>query len=308
MAERELKIRNQITDVFLRVPDDNMYFEVLNIVLQTMDSKYGVFGYIDEKGALIVPSMTRHIWDKCQVPDKTIVFPRDSWGHSTWPEAIRRRETIFSNKPSMNTPQGHISIRRHISLPIIHRGEAIGLIQVANKESDYTKEDVQLLERIGETIAPVLQARLQRDRNAKGRALAEEQVKLQQDVMKFSTPLVELWEGIILLPMVGILDSGRAKQLTESVLRHISQVNVKVVIMDVSGIAAIDTKTANHILRTVQAVRLMGSDMIITGIRPDVALTLAMLGIELSNIVTRGTLREGLEYAFSKLGLKLSVS
>jgi rsbT co-antagonist protein RsbR len=126
-------------------------------------------------------------------------------------------------------------------------------------------------------------------------------------IRKLSTPLVETWEGIVMLPMVGVLDSSRAKQLTESILKCIARGKVRVVIMDVSGIAAIDTKTANHILRTVQAVRLMGSDMIITGIRPDVAVTLATLGIDLSNVVTRGTLREGLEFAFARLGLKVSV-
>jgi rsbT co-antagonist protein RsbR len=136
-----------------------------------------------------------------------------------------------------------------------------------------------------------------------------EKALLERDeaIRRLSTPLVETWEGIVMLPLVGILDSTRARQLTESVLGHIAKAKVKVVVMDVSGIAAIDTKTANHILRTVQAVRLMGSDMIITGIRPDVAVTLATLGIDLSNVVTRGTLREGLEYAFAKLGLRVSV-
>jgi rsbT co-antagonist protein RsbR len=136
-----------------------------------------------------------------------------------------------------------------------------------------------------------------------------EKALLERDeaIGRLSTPLVETWEGIVMLPMVGVLDSARAKRLTESVLTHIARSKVKVVVMDVSGILAMDTKTANHILRTVQAVRLMGSDMIITGIRPDVAVTIATLGIDLSNVVTRSTLREGLEFAFVKLGLKVSV-
>jgi rsbT co-antagonist protein RsbR len=123
---------------------------------------------------------------------------------------------------------------------------------------------------------------------------------------RLSTPLAEVAEGIVLLPVVGVLDSSRAKQLTESVLGHLARGKTDVVVLDVSGISAIDTRTSSYILRTVQAVRLMGSEMILTGIRPDVSTTLVTLDIDLKGVVTRSTLREGLEYAFEKLGLKLT--
>jgi rsbT co-antagonist protein RsbR len=136
---------------------------------------------------------------------------------------------------------------------------------------------------------------------------AEKALKERDEtIVKLSTPLIELWEGIMLVPLVGILDSARVKQLNELVLRHVAGGKTEVIVMDISGIAAIDTKTANYILRTIQAVRLMGSDIIITGIRPDVAVTLVTLGVELSGIVTRATLREGLEYAFERLRLRLT--
>jgi rsbT co-antagonist protein RsbR len=137
--------------------------------------------------------------------------------------------------------------------------------------------------------------------------LSELQALRERDEMirKLSTPLVQVAEGVVLLPVVGILDSARAKQLTESVLGEVGLGRADVIVMDISGIAAIDTKTANHLLRTIQAVRLMGSDMIITGLRPDVAVTLVTLGIDLSGIVTRSTLMGGLEYAYAGLGFKL---
>ena len=126
-------------------------------------------------------------------------------------------------------------------------------------------------------------------------------------IRRISTPVIDVWEGIVMLPVVGILDSARAKQLTEAVLERISEQKTElVVILSIGGIAAIDTKTANHILRTVHAIKLMGSEMIITGIRPDVATTLVSLGIDLTGIVTRSTMREGLEYAFDKLGVKMT--
>ena len=176
-SERQLSFRNRIADIFLTVQDDEMYGEVLPVLLDAMQSAYGVFGYIDEDGASVVPSMTRHIWDKCQVDQKTFTFPRETWGDGTWPTAIREKRTISLNEPSTNTPEGHIAIRRHISLPIIHRDEVIGLIQVANKQTDYSEEDVQLLEALGQAIAPVLFARLQRDRHETRRRRAEDEVR-----------------------------------------------------------------------------------------------------------------------------------
>lgn len=134
----------------------------------------------------------------------------------------------------------------------------------------------------------------------------ESVIKQQQEAVKLSTPLVGAWEGIVMVPLIGIFDSARAKQFTESVLEHIGKSKTEVIVIDISGIAAIDTKAASHILRTIQAIKLMGSDTVITGIRPDVATTLITLGIDLSSIATRSTLREGLEYAYDKLGLKVT--
>ena len=176
-SRRELLIQNQIANIFLTIPDEEMYDEVLSVVLEVMESEYGVFGYIDEQGDLVVPSMTRHIWDKCQVADKRFVFSRETWGDSTWPQAIREKKTIVSNEPSTNVPEGHIAIRRHISMPVIYQGEAVGLFQVANKETDYDEGTVRLLETIANYVAPVLNARLQRDRSDKVRKRAEEELK-----------------------------------------------------------------------------------------------------------------------------------
>jgi PAS domain S-box-containing protein len=178
-AEEEIVIRNKIANIFLTsTTDEEMYNEVLSVVLEVMESKYGVVGYIDEDGALVVPSMSRHIWDKCRVPDKTFIFERDKWGHSSWPRAIREKKSNYTNEPSNLTPEGHIPVIRHISMPIIFQEEVIGLLQVANKGTDYTEKDIRLLELLGNTIiAPILNARLQRDRQEKARKRAEEEIR-----------------------------------------------------------------------------------------------------------------------------------
>jgi PAS domain S-box-containing protein len=186
---RELTVRNRIAQILLTTPGDDMYFEALQVVLDVMQSTYGVFGYIDEQGALVVPTMTRHVWDKCDIPDKTITFPRSTWGDSSWPTAIREKRVIVANEPSTEIPPGHVPILRHISFPIRFQDEVIGLLQVANKDSDYTKDDVALLATMADTIAPVLDARLARARREEALRDAWERLEEAQAVA-----LVGNWE------------------------------------------------------------------------------------------------------------------
>jgi signal transduction histidine kinase len=161
-AEEALVIQKRIGDAFLTMPSDEMYYEILKIILEVMESPFGVFGYIDKDGASVVPSMTRQVWDKCQVPQKSITFPRETWGDSSWPRAIREKKANYSNELSAKIPEGHVPIQRHISLPIVCLGKVIGLFQVANKETDYTEADVRSLETIAGYVAPILSTRLQR--------------------------------------------------------------------------------------------------------------------------------------------------
>jgi PAS domain S-box-containing protein len=177
ISERHLRVKNNLSEIFLLISDDKMYHEVLKIVLKEMESEFGVFGYIDEEGALVIPSMTTHIRDKCDVQEKKIVFPRDQWGCGSWPRAINEMKPNFTNEPSSLIPEGHIHFTKHISLPITYQGQVIGLFQVANKTTDYTEVDVKFLETIGAAVAPILNARLQRDLLGKKRNLAEKEIR-----------------------------------------------------------------------------------------------------------------------------------
>ena len=178
-AEATMAMRARIAAIFGTIADEEMFDDVLNVILEVIHSPFGVFGYIDKNGDFVVPTMTRQIWDKCQVPEKSIRYPPETWGDSSWPCALREKRTIHSNKPSTNTPDGHISIQRHISMPILFQGEAIGLFQVANKETDYTEADIRTLGELAGHVAPLLNARLQREqgqealRESEKRFLAE---------------------------------------------------------------------------------------------------------------------------------------
>jgi len=199
-SERELAIRNNIADIFLTIEDDEMYGEVLPIVLEAMESKYGIFGYIDEHGVLVIPSMTRDIGEQCQIPDKTIVYPPDTWS-GTWGRALMEKRSMASNG-GLHVPEGHIPVTKVLVVPISYGGETIGILEVANKLTEYDEKDRELLETIANCIAPVLKARIQRDRQKKERKQAVEKLKeysehLEEKVEESTRELKDAQEELI---------------------------------------------------------------------------------------------------------------
>jgi len=173
--DRELSIKNQIDYIFSTVLGDEMYEEVLGIVLKVTHSESGFFGYIDKDGALVLPSLTRDVWEQCRVPDKDIVFPREQWG-GIWGRALIERRALFSNAPG-RVPEGHIPVLRAVVAPIVADGDPIGVIGIANRPANYDGEDVKLMERLASHLAPALRARLQRDREEMQRKLAEQKLR-----------------------------------------------------------------------------------------------------------------------------------
>jgi PAS domain S-box-containing protein len=179
-SERELAIRNKTAEIFLTVPDEQMYSEVLHVILEAMESKHGVFGYIDENGAMVSPSMTADIWDQCKMVDKDYVFPRETWG-GIWGRAMMEKRTLFSNE-SFNVPKGHIPMLRALDVPILFQGQLIGNLMVGNKKTDYEKEDCELLEAIADKIAPILAARLEKDKWDKERKKTRDELEMRVEM------------------------------------------------------------------------------------------------------------------------------
>jgi len=135
-------------------------------------------------------------------------------------------------------------------------------------------------------------------RDATERREQQQRLRRQRDeIMELSTPVIQLWDKVLALPIIGTLDSARAARLTEGLLEKIAEHQAEVIILDVSGVPTIDTQVAQHLLRTVQAATLMGAASIMSGVRPETAQAIVHLGIDLGRLRTRNTLRDALQLA-----------
>ena len=124
----------------------------------------------------------------------------------------------------------------------------------------------------------------------------------QQELLELSTPVVKLWDGVLAVPMIGTLDSSRTQLVMEALLTRIVETGSELAIIDITGVPTVDTLVAQHLLKTVTAIRLMGADCIISGIRPQIAQTIVHLGIDLQGITTKATLADALQLAMKKAG------
>ena len=124
----------------------------------------------------------------------------------------------------------------------------------------------------------------------------------QEEMLELSTPVVKLWDGILGLPMIGTLDSARTQIVMESLLQKIVETGSALAIIDITGVPTVDTLTAQHLLKTVTAARLMGAECIISGIRPQIAQTIVHLGVDLGDVITKASLADALALALEKTG------
>ena len=133
---------------------------------------------------------------------------------------------------------------------------------------------------------------------------AREQVILreQQELLELSTPVVELWQSVLALPLIGTLDSARTQVVMESLLQKIVDTGALIAIIDITGVPTVDTLVAQHLLKTIAAARLMGADCIISGIRPQIAQTIVHLGVNLEDVITKATLADAFVVALKRTG------
>jgi len=209
------------------------------------------------------------------------------------------------------------SYARNLSERIIPRGvethEVLGIVLLLRDvlaRSLFAKyhEDFTKLNRILDAYEPA--ANRVANTVAVGFVQQRERVIRQQQeaIRELSTPVLQVRERLLILPIIGVIDPQRARQLTEQLLHAIRANRAKVVVIDVTGVAAVDSHVANHLVQTVEASRLLGAMVIVTGLSPEIAQTLVTIGVDLSGMATVGDLQGGIEEAERLLGYKVTPS
>jgi len=171
-SQRELALKTKFATIFLTLSEREIFAAVLDAVLEHTQSQEGIFGYLDEDGALVVPTWA---WEESQIPGETIRFPRGEWT-GIWGRVLSEKRSLYSNEQP-GAPAGRASVRRVLAAPILFQREVIGLFAVANRATDYSESDLETLERIARDMAPIFKARLQRDAEERARRRAEEEVR-----------------------------------------------------------------------------------------------------------------------------------
>ncbi len=180
-------------------------------------------------------------------------------------------------------------------------GKIIGLISVDDPEDQRrpTAETLLPLELFATQIA----AGLENLRNVeKQQEMIQRLRDQQQVVLELSTPVIQIWDQVLVLPLIGSVDSARAQQIMENILVKIGETGSRVIIIDITGVPVIDTLVASHLIKTVSAARLLGARTILTGINPEIAQTLVHLGVNLSDIGTKSNLARGIASALEFTG------
>jgi PAS domain S-box-containing protein len=188
----------------------------------------------------------------------------------------------------------------------VKRGERVSHFETTRVRKDGEVIDLSLnvspiRDASGQIIGASTTARDITEQKKMREALAER----AKEILDVSTPVLQVWEGVVVAPFIGTLDTQRAQQFMERLLDKIVQTNSAVALLDVTGVPAIDTRTAQHLIETITSVRLLGAQAILTGVRPAIAQTLAHLGINLADVVTRSSLAAGLRVALDILNLKI---
>lgn len=199
-------------------------------------------------------------------------------------------------------------IKSALFVPLQARGQVIGLVELVSRSyrRDFGQRERELALTLANQAAIAIEnarlyARVQEQLAELSKA-HEAQAQLLKTVREMSTPVLPVHDRILVLPLIGTVDSERARQFTERMLEEVQRQRARVVLVDITGVAMVDTATAQALIRAAHMVRLLGAEMVLVGTRPEVAQTLVLLGVELGGIVSKSTLQSGIEYALKRLG------
>lgn len=135
--------------------------------------------------------------------------------------------------------------------------------------------------------------------------LSETIARQRQTIRELETPVIQVWDGVLAVPIVGSIDTARAQEMNEALLNRIVETGSEIILLDITAVPVVDTAVARHLMETVSAARLLGAEVFIVGLSARTAMTLVQLGLDLSGITTRVSMAKGLALAFSRLGFQV---
>lgn len=275
----------------------------LAIAEELTESEFGFVCELNQRRRLDTVAISDPGWDECQIENSgQVIMAQDLPVRGIRGEVIKAgRSLIFNDPPAssvwIDPPEGHPTVTAFMGVPLEDGyGRTIGMIGLANKEDGYDEADREAAEALSVAIVQALERK----------RLQAKLAQQAEEILDLSTPTMLVWDGVLASPLIGTLDSQRTERLMEDLLNAVVETGSEFALIDITGVPAIDTVTAQHLIETISAIRLLGAEVILTGVRPSIAQTLVQLGIDLSHITTRSSLAAGLQVAFGAFGLQVA--
>lgn len=308
-AEEDARRKNAVLNAINRIFKEALTCETektlastcLSIAEELTGSKFGFLGEINHNGKFDTIALSDPGWDNCTMSksDSSLLLSNMEIG-GIWGKVIKENTSLIINDPSshpdsIGIPEGHPEITSFLGIPIRSAGKVTGMIALANKEGGYNQSDLDSIEKLSISINEVLKAKRVEKRIA----------RMAQEILEVSTPVIRIWEGIVIAPLIGMLDSQRTQGFMDRFLNSIVETNSSTALLDITGVPTIDTQTGQYLIEAITSARLLGTEVILTGVSPKIAQTLVHLGIDLAGFHTCSSLASGFKMALDIQQMKV---
>ena len=302
---REQRVLSAINRVFRErincQTEEELAATCLAVAQELTESRFGFIGELNTAGRFDTIAISNPGWDACRMPEsEATMLIKNMELRGIWSRAITEEASLIANDPAseparVGIPEGHPDLTAVLGVPLKHAGKTFGMIALGNKEGGYVDADREAIESLSVAIVEALRSKRVEDRLA----------IQSREILEISTPVMQIWEGVVVAPLIGMLDSERTQRFMERLLEGIVRAGSPVALVDITGVPTIDTQTAQHLIEAICAARLLGTRVVLTGVSPTIAQTLVHLGIDLSGADTRSSLAAGLQVALEVVGLQV---
>jgi anti-anti-sigma regulatory factor len=212
----------------------------------------------------------------------------------------------MAEKTDLGQYKGFVKERLKSLLNVVQSvssGDLSMKIEPPEEKDEFTALSIELERMISGLIET---NKVSEERMARLQAVVEEKERLLETVRELSSPVIQVWENVLVMPLIGAIDSARATRIMEDLLTGITKYQAEIVIIDITGVPVVDTRVANHLIQTIKAASLLGAKCVVVGISSEVAQSLISLGVDLSGVITRSNLQAGVRYAMEMAGLEVA--